>query len=60
MKFGDKDKNQFKTPAPDWPKSAVEDMVRVLCDGSSPFVPGEEGIRSIQLIEAIYSKAGLR
>ena len=48
------------TPVPDGPGSAVEDMVRVLRDGASPLVPGEEGIRCVRLAEDIYRAAGVR
>ena len=50
---------ELETPVPDRPKSAVEDMVRVLRDGTPPHVPGEEGMCSVRLMEHIYAAAGV-
>ena len=50
---------ELQTPVPDWPKSAVEDMVRVLRDGTPPHVPGEEGMRSVRLMEQVYAAASV-
>ncbi|MBI4530748.1 MAG: Gfo/Idh/MocA family oxidoreductase, partial [Candidatus Latescibacteria bacterium] len=60
VKFEREGRDQLSTLSPDWPKSAAEDMVRVLRDGRAPHVPGEEGIRSIRLLEAIYRGAGVK
>lgn len=54
------DRTEPKTPLPDWPKSAADDMVRVLRDGAEPMIPGEEGARAIELLESVYKAAGLR
>jgi hypothetical protein len=43
----------IRTPAPAWPQSAGEDMLSVLRHGTSPHVPGAEGLRSVQLMEAV-------
>ena len=62
-KDGGVDRNvpdSLKAPIPNWPKSAVEDMVRVLRDGAAPYVPGEEGIRPVRLMEEIYTAAGVK
>jgi predicted dehydrogenase len=58
VKFED-GQTELTTPIPDWPKSAAQDMVRVLQKGDDPFLPGEEGIRSIIHLEAMYKKAGI-
>lgn len=48
------------TPRPEGPpRNAAEDMVLSLRQGRPPQVPGEEGRRSIQLLEQIYDAAGV-
>ena len=60
LKFARDGRACLRTPAPDWPKSAGEDMIYVLREGTSPHVSGAEGLRSIQLMEAVYRAAGVR
>ncbi|MFH1616897.1 MAG: Gfo/Idh/MocA family oxidoreductase [Planctomycetota bacterium] len=60
VKFKAEGCEKLKTPRGDWPRSAAEDMVMVLREGRKPYVPGEEGIRSIKLMEDIYKAAGVR
>ena len=60
VKFEEDGRDGLDAPIPDAPKSAVEDMVRVLRDGASPFVPGEEGVRSVRLAEEVYRVARVR
>jgi predicted dehydrogenase len=50
----------LRTPTPAWPQSAVADMIQVLREGTGPHVPGAEGIRSVQLMEAVYRAARVR
>ena len=59
VKFEESDKQELETALPDLPRNAPDDMVRVLRHGMDPYMPGEEGIRSIKLMAEIYRKAGL-
>ena len=59
-KFENDGRTNINTAVPNWPRSAVEDMIHVLCKGDSPYLPGKEGIRSIQLVDQIYRVAGVR
>ncbi|MBI2192846.1 MAG: Gfo/Idh/MocA family oxidoreductase [Planctomycetes bacterium] len=48
------------TPRPEGPpRNAVEDMVAALMEDRPPCVSGQEGRRSIQLLEQIYEAAGV-
>lgn len=58
--FEENGHEDLETPVPDLPAHAAADMVRVLRKGTDPYVPGEEGIRSVRIIEEIYRKAGIR
>ena len=51
--------DRFSSNIPDWPKSAIEDAINVLRKGRSPFISGEEGMKSVVLLEKIYNAAGL-
>ena len=59
-KFEKDGRTNINTAVPNWPRSAVEDMIHVLCNGDSPYLPGKEGIRSMQLADKIYRVAGVR
>jgi UDP-N-acetyl-2-amino-2-deoxyglucuronate dehydrogenase len=60
IKLAEDGRASLRTPVPAWPTSAIADMIRVLRAGASPHVPGEEGIRSVHLMEAVYRTAGVR
>jgi predicted dehydrogenase len=58
--FADRNRTHLETSRPDWPLSAVEDMVRSLREGRELFVDGRQGLASLHLIESIYAAAGIR
>ena len=59
VKFAD-GRTELITPVPDGPpNSAAEDLVVAVREEATPHSSGEEGRKSIQLLEAIYDAAGV-
>jgi len=59
VKFAD-GRTELSTPEPDGPpNSAAEDMVLAIREDRTPHSSGEEGKKSVQLLEAIYDAAGV-
>lgn len=54
------DKKQPATPAPQAPRNVIEDFVACMRESRQPFVTGQEGRRSIELLTAIYKSSRKR
>jgi UDP-N-acetyl-2-amino-2-deoxyglucuronate dehydrogenase len=54
------DKKQPNTPLPQGPKNVIEDFVACISENRAPFITGQEGRRSIELLTAIYKSSRKR